>query len=518
LAGKYRPAIGHYAAAIFDCQAALTVTSLFGFQWQHPWYLLALLTVLVPLLIHLLHKSRGRIIPFAHIALLKVSPPQPTTELRLNQLLLWLLRSLIFLLAALLIAEPIWSSSTSAKSQIFVSRDWLNQASAEERSSLTLRLADVDVKPEAIVLDSPASPNAQQRLKANEVLNWQHTSPTEFNLWAKLQSHIQTLQTTTPLIVYATNAANQFVGNKLNLSNTIDWQLKTLHDSVSDIEPVALNMLIVYDQDRSKELRYIQAALKALQQDGKLHISVKTLSSERFLAPKQSSEAKDQQAKFSAALWLSSSAFPTNLLNQIEAHGSILLDAPQSDIQGNWQVAQSATLFTLFGGQQLSSHANQSFVQISEQDIGVEELAPWLSADGQTLLRFQQQADVKLIQFYSRLNPDWSNVAQQSAFPLLLGKLLFNAQLDAIQKDRRTVAVEQILSSAWHGDNLPENHSSTLQVTSKSALSMPLSDNSISSLLAILLLLLFCAERVLSERPWLSKNNNSTVSTKVNKR
>ena len=50
---------------------------------QSPWMLLALLCLIVPLVIHLLSKSKGKLIPFGNIKLIQLSKPVRMSEVRL---------------------------------------------------------------------------------------------------------------------------------------------------------------------------------------------------------------------------------------------------------------------------------------------------------------------------------------------------------------------------------------------------------------------------------------------------
>lgn len=471
--------------------------------WQHPWYLLTALAVLIPLVIHLLNKSRGRLVHFAYIALLRQSAPQTSTELRLNQRLLLLLRMVILLLASMLIAAPFWFASEQSESQILVSADWLNRSSETEKNTLIARLADEQLKPTAILLDSPASAMARQNLTANDVASWQAEALSPLNLWAKVHSHSQALPANTPLIVYASNGINQVKGRKVPLSNPLEWQLKDLTDAVMAKQPFKLSVLVVYDQDRKPDLPYIKAAIKALQQNPKLQIEVQLLAYASYAETLQNSATNHNLPSFSAALWLSSSPLPASLLKRISANGTLLLDAPQSDIQGEWHITKNPSLLTGFSGQRLSRLANTGFEEEAGQNLIYSNAAQgsphWVTNDGQNLLRYSQQADVRVIQFYSRFNPKWSTWPLQSSFALMLGKLLFSPLLDASLDNSRTVAYEQIRSAAWQADKMLENSPSTAKKTRDYASPAPHSEQSLSDLLAILLVIMFCAERVLSE-------------------
>jgi hypothetical protein len=107
----------------------------FGLLWQQPWYALTALAVAIPIIIHLLNPSRGKIVTFAHVALLRSTLAQPTAELRLTQRVLLVLRLLMLLIAAALLAKPWWPQTDNDEQIIMLSQDWLNTSNANEKSS-----------------------------------------------------------------------------------------------------------------------------------------------------------------------------------------------------------------------------------------------------------------------------------------------------------------------------------------------------------------------------------------------
>lgn len=74
--------------------------------WQNPAALVALVGLLVPLLIHLLDRGSSRRIDFAPLHLLQELPRASLRRLRLRERWLWLVRSLLVAVAALMLAGP----------------------------------------------------------------------------------------------------------------------------------------------------------------------------------------------------------------------------------------------------------------------------------------------------------------------------------------------------------------------------------------------------------------------------
>lgn len=73
----------------------------------NPIFLWALGAALIPLILHLWQRQRIVIIPFSTVRFLKVAQKRSASRLRMENILLWLLRTLILLLLALAFAVPV---------------------------------------------------------------------------------------------------------------------------------------------------------------------------------------------------------------------------------------------------------------------------------------------------------------------------------------------------------------------------------------------------------------------------
>lgn len=72
----------------------------------NPWYLWALLGLIVPVAIHLWNKKQGKTIQVGHIKFLKTSDSQRSKSLKFRELVLLLLRMLLISLLVFLLSEP----------------------------------------------------------------------------------------------------------------------------------------------------------------------------------------------------------------------------------------------------------------------------------------------------------------------------------------------------------------------------------------------------------------------------
>ena len=448
------------------------MTSLFGIVWSHPWYALTALAVIIPIVIHLLNRSRGKLVTFAHVALLRSTQAQPTTELRLTQRLLLLLRILLLLTAAALLTAPLWQGDESEQEIIMLSQDWLNSSTAAEKQQLASRLGTQ----QAILLDSPAAPELKQNLTSDEILNWQEqTSSVSINLWSKISSHAANVDALSPLMVYATNRASQYVGAKVTLSETIEWHIKTL-SSDNNMPTKPLSIMLVYQSDRQTDMNYLRGALSALQKQSKQQIELSVLSATSF----SQRLTADDLPKAQFILWLSSTPVSQELI-QSNQQTTIIMDAPQLDKQQTWRLASKDPMLNGLGGNALTTQANAAFNTELSQVL-------WHTQQGEPLLSQVRTASTNLVQFYSRFNSQWNNLTTQPSFPILLGKLIHTTLADSPQLAQQFLDEQQITQNVIANKPTEAKHQQSL------------TRSNLSIWLGALLLLLFCLERLYSEK------------------
>lgn len=466
------------------------MSELFGLVWQLPWYGLTAIAVFIPILIHLLNRSRGKLVSFAHVALLHNTQPQPTAELRVTQRLLLLLRILLLLTAAALLAKPWWPDISDNNARIMLSQDWLNSASSADKQQLAKQLGQQS----ALLLDSPATPALRQTLDAQAILAWQN-QPNEMaiNLWAKIQSHAANEPPMRPLSVYTTNRANQFAGNKVTIASPLSWQINELSET-NTTEP--LSVLLIYQDARQHEVKYLSAALKALQQQSNVTIQITSLSDKQF----RQQVLDKNQPKAQVVLWLSAAPLMLEIMQSDKAPAVVVMEVADRDnfstMQQDWQLSSSDTLLSELRGKIFTQPANASVTSHSSQPI-------WQTTQDLAIMSQQTVGKTAVLQFYSRFDPEWNNLVMLPAFPLILGQLIQDALPLHQQLARSYLEPLQISHSTKHGslDPLP-----SVQPSYQAQSDSPYA-------LSLLLLLLFCVERLYSEKQNKSKQHNMGEAT-----
>ncbi len=83
-------------------------------RWQNPWAWVGLLTLVLPILVHLFSRRPARVKPFPSLRFLDVSRLLPTRRTQLSDLPLLLVRLAILAVAVAALAQPLWRANAGA--------------------------------------------------------------------------------------------------------------------------------------------------------------------------------------------------------------------------------------------------------------------------------------------------------------------------------------------------------------------------------------------------------------------
>ena len=243
------------------------------FILESPLAMLGLLTLLIPLGIHLLSKARPRVVAFAHIAFITVSTSPVLRQLRLTQLILLGLRMMMLLLATLILAQLYWQNDNlQVNSHILLTEDWLNHATDIEKQTLIDQVKDSD-----LVLISSNNRN----INTAELAQWStdpHQTPV-LNLWSKVANYTAQLAADSSITVYTTNRLKHFIGSKVPLPRRVQWQVKTIPVETV-VQENLVNIKVIYDDSSEPLLVYLRAAFEVINTQDKLSAKVDYVSSD----------------------------------------------------------------------------------------------------------------------------------------------------------------------------------------------------------------------------------------------
>ena len=248
------------------------------FILQSPLAMLGLLTLLIPLLIHLLSKARPRVVAFAHIAFIKVKTSPVLRQLRLTQLILLSIRMLMLLLATLILAQLYWlniwdNANQQVNSHILLTEDWLNHTTDTEKQTLIDQVRDSD-----LVLLSTKN----RDINKTEVTQWSPDSrqTPALNIWNKVADYSAQLPADALITVYTTNRLKQFIGSKTPIHKRIEWQVKAIPVESATQQYLA-NIEVIYDDASEPLLVYLRAAFKVINTHESFNLKVDYVINEK---------------------------------------------------------------------------------------------------------------------------------------------------------------------------------------------------------------------------------------------
>ena len=227
------------------------------FILESPLAMLGLLTLLIPLGIHLLSKARPRVVAFAHIAFIKVSTYPLLRQLRLTQLMLLGIRMLMLLVATLILAQLYWQNvNLQVNSHILLTEDWLNHTTDTEKQTLIDQ-----VRGSNLVLLSTQN----RDINKTEVAQWSPDSwqTPALNIWNRVANYSTQLPADTLITVYTTNRLKQFIGSKTPIHKRVKWQIKAIPVE-SATQQFSANIKVIYDDASEPLLVYLRAAFEVI--------------------------------------------------------------------------------------------------------------------------------------------------------------------------------------------------------------------------------------------------------------
>lgn len=428
-------------------------------QLVNPIALLALAAVIIPVLIHLWNVRKGKTLKVGSIALLAESSKQPARSRRITNWPLFLLRCLLLLLLAFLLANPVWESRKKnlSKGWVLVPADHLSIAYQQHGLLIDsllktgFELHDLSPTFDNISLEDTASFKTTRELTA---------SP-----WMLLKKLDAGLPKNFRVYLFADNQLKHYYGERPTSQLKLYWNELAVSNSTSnDALPDTSSVRItIYAGKNNADAHYIKAALRAIDQYTGRDIII---SSEPTSQPQQ------------LVFWLQE-------------------EEPGEDILAS--LTPSGTLFQYAHGASISIFApfNDGFYTIADnKDKAFYKYASgpspgaaiWSLSDGRPLLTAEEKNGRKIIHFKSRFNPQWTDLVWQEDFVrALLPFVLTDASKE--KTDTRQIDPLQVLPRKTN--EKAYGHAGLSFLENKKDLSL---------ILWIVTIIAFIAERLLAHR------------------
>ena len=303
-----------------------------SFVVQNPWGFIALLGLVVPIVLHLLSKSQPIQIKFSNIALIDTQQPKSMRKVRLTEFWLLLLRLLLLLFSILLLAQLFLTKPLIKNEEIYlVSADWLNQSSTTQRQ----QLIEQALKQPVYFLNRKT-----KLITDDEIIQWQ-PKPSDVqsqnilqteNILKNLVSFSELLAPETDIKFFVTDRAAQYKlsqqGHLYNINNTLEWHILNTSYQADAQYVDAMNVVLIYDQDRFEDVKYFQKAFALIKQETATQLSVSYFSHNSLEKSEPYQQAMNNKPNW--IFYLSSQKLNHKIMQALSTGTNLFVDAQNS--------------------------------------------------------------------------------------------------------------------------------------------------------------------------------------------
>lgn len=353
-------------------------------QLVNPIALFALAAVIIPVLIHLWNVRKGKTLKVGSIALLAESSKQPARSRRITNWPLFLLRCLLLLLLAFLLANPFWESRTKngAAGWMLVADDHLPVAYQQHQGLIDSLLK----KGFELHKLSPAF----EKISLFDTTS-SHIS-TE-SPWALIKQLDAGLPKDFPVYLFASNQLKDYYEERPVTQLNLHWNSLSINtDADRDSTPDTSSIRItIYPGKSSTDAHYIKAALKAIGQYTGRDIIISSQPTGEL-----------QQLVF----WLQEEEPGENILSSLTPSGTLF----------QYDHGTGISVFTPFnnGLYTIDDNKGKAFYKYTSGPAAGNSI--WTLSDGRPLLTIETRNGKKIIHFKSRFNPQWTDLVWQEDF------------------------------------------------------------------------------------------------------
>ena len=424
------------------------------FHLLHPIWLLGMFAVTVPIVVHLWNRRPGKTLRVGSTILLEESARQSARSLKISEWLLLLLRCLLIVLLALMLAGPFTKRNEPPNRQ----PGWM----LAERNDLAGAHARFPV-----LMDSLNNagftfhyfePGFPPRELSEALKDTFTTDPAGLSpYWSLITSLQDRVQPHTPVFLFSTHKLKRFAGRRPSVNMELNWKIYTpSSDSASwtgasyatDTDSLvnlvvnstpygnsvkqltrpmqkkdgsmdtATLIISIYTVQYKTDAGYLHAALQAIQQYTKRRMRITECAAAGFVPSKND-----------ILFWLSAEPIPTGI------HATKIYQ-----YQSGHSISVNSWLVT---GKEQNSAGCMQIYRVIQPDPGKDKgISVWSDAQGNRIL--SKEKNKFIYHFYTRLHPAWSALPWCGDFPALLMELLFEKKDTSLQKDERLIDLSQI--------------------------------------------------------------------------
>ncbi|HEX2847497.1 MAG TPA: BatA domain-containing protein [Chitinophagaceae bacterium] len=431
-------------------------------QLVNPIALLALSAVIIPVLIHLWNVRKGKTFKVGSIALLAESSKQPARSRRIANWPLFLLRCLLLLLLAFLLANPFWESrkKNGAAGWVLVASDHLSGAYQQHQV-----LIDSLLK-KGLELHTLSPGFEKISLADTSSLHTSTESP-----WALIRQLDAGLPKNFPVYLFASNQLKDYFEERPATQLDLHWNSLSMNTDkgLSTAPDTSSIRITIYPGKNGTDAYYIKAALKAIGQYTGRDI---------IISSQPTGELQE------LVFWLQEEEPDENILSSLTPSGTLF----------QYDQGAGISIFAPFnnGLYTIDNNKDKAFYKYTSGPAAGNSI--WTLSDGRPLLTTETRNGKKIIHFKSRFNPQWTDLVWQEDF---VKALLPFVLPDASRKERNARQIDPLQASPRKINE---------EVYYHTGLSLFENKKDLSSALWIAIVIVFIAERLLAHHQIQQKN------------
>jgi hypothetical protein len=494
-------------------------------HFLNPIWFIATGAVLIPLVIHLWSVKSGKVLKVGSISLMGEALRQSSRSFRLQDILLLVLRCLLLMLLAVLLALPFWSrliDNSHTKGWVMIPKERFKETYARFKKPVdSLTTAGYEFH----YFDAGfARANLPEVLRDTTKVG----DTSVANYWDVLKRLNGKAPANVPVYLFTDNAMSHFGGSKPTISGNLNWQTYTAADSVSEWVEKAWftndnNIKVVKGNSNPNGTIYTSYIIQPGQGNALFNTAINNSGAGVSLkgSPRQVVMADTSVFRIgvvadvgqvdatylNAALKAIAPFIPhrvqlTSYSNAVQIKQkqdwvfwiSKPVDKAASAIAYNLLVYQTgkaqneASWFGAGNGFEVADKGGQvplyQLIAAPKKEVGLV----WRDGYGHAVLSAEKDKDFTLYRFYSRFNPAWSDLVWNDNFPrMLLGLMVKNEpSAQSLKYDKRVLSARQIMPVIVNG--------------SRQGLAGMTDDIDLSHYIWLALIVVFVLERLLSHK------------------
>jgi len=432
--------------------------------------LIGLLSLTLPILIHLFNPNRGKTILIGNIDFIKKHTRIRMIEMRIRQWILLFVRLIILLILTLILSNLIKNVAPELpdKTNIFISPDWLNKSTEIDRAKLITEHSQDDI----FLITTRFPKLSTQYLKAftnkKTSNNSNKNTPLSINAFVAEMQNLDLFAKQN--ILYSTSNMAQYQKEYKAILDPerFQWRIKSI--APANDQTIKMNIDIYFSHSRKLDSQYLELALDTLAGTTGLALDIRTHSYTDII----NNPSLDENVRNNIhwIFWLSEDPIPGSLKEDV-SNGSYLL----TDVYGNLNNIEKNQLITII---KVNDFLAQFYTPLPREVL--PQFTPvWHDQSGHIALSFESTGLGKVFRFNSRFHHKWTNLVTSIHFPKAMSQLLKDhPKLNSLNQ----LSESELNSFMFDKENIP--------VTNK--------NTSYRSLLIFLLCLFWLLERFISAR------------------